>query len=226
MIKDEKDKERVITLAKGGATLRDIMSETGIDKRCVWETLNQAGIKTPKAPRQVKVVCTVDTLSYDMVLLKDYLESAKKSRRTHRVLLFHLDNGCISSDIRKNSAGYNYTFLNRKLIMFHRYVLQQHTGESGEGKMALHSCGNPACLNPNHLRWGDYKDNSDDKYLHGTMRLGERVHSTKLTKEIVYDYKFTDKYPKDYIKCASILGVSPNTLRLIVGNKTWRWVTA
>jgi len=27
---------------------------------------------------------------------------------------------------------------------------------------ALHSCDNPPCCNPNHLRWGTDKDNADD----------------------------------------------------------------
>lgn len=41
--------------------------------------------------------------------------------------------------------------------------------------LALHSCDNPQCVNPAHLRWGTFVDNARDMYQRG------RAHSQKPT---------------------------------------------
>lgn len=62
-------------------------------------------------------------------------------------------------------------------ISTHRLALFLTTGIWGE--MALHSCDNPSCCNPNHLRWGTHKENMRDMTGRG------RHHLTKLTSEQV-----------------------------------------
>jgi uncharacterized protein (DUF433 family) len=42
-------------------------------------------------------------------------------------------------------------------------VLELHSGITQQkGIMALHSCDNPICCNPFHLRWGTHQDNMND----------------------------------------------------------------
>jgi hypothetical protein len=41
-------------------------------------------------------------------------------------------------------------------------VIELHTGEAQEGRIARHSCDNPICCNPNHLSWGSHQDNMND----------------------------------------------------------------
>lgn len=41
-------------------------------------------------------------------------------------------------------------------------VLELHTGEAQEDRIARHSCDNPICCNPNHLIWGNHQDNMND----------------------------------------------------------------
>jgi hypothetical protein len=41
-----------------------------------------------------------------------------------------------------------------------------------EGAFALHSCDNPACVNPAHLRWGTHAENMNDMKIRG-RRLGK-----------------------------------------------------
>lgn len=52
---------------------------------------------------------------------------------------------------------------------------------------ALHSCDNPPCTNPKHLRWGDDFDNMQDKKQRGRGRwlFGEGHPKVKLTDEQV-----------------------------------------
>ncbi len=44
----------------------------------------------------------------------------------------------------------------------------------GERDQAAHYCGNPSCVNPNHLRWATKSENMQDKHLHGTMPVGDK----------------------------------------------------
>jgi len=53
----------------------------------------------------------------------------------------------------------------------HRFSLTLYEGNSPEGKpYALHSCDNPPCVNPGHLRWGSAQDNTDDMFERGRSK--------------------------------------------------------
>jgi hypothetical protein len=58
-----------------------------------------------------------------------------------------------------------------------------YKGTIPEGGIILHSCDNPACVNPDHLRVGDYVENQHDAVARGRhARLsGERVGTSKLS---------------------------------------------
>lgn len=56
-----------------------------------------------------------------------------------------------------------------------RFALYLETGEIGE--MALHSCDNPPCCNPSHLRWGSCADNMRDAVERGRIKAGD-THGT------------------------------------------------
>lgn len=69
---------------------------------------------------------------------------------------------------RKKSFPYERRFLQ---IYLHRMVTwlahgEQPVVEGGKPVLALHSCANKECLNPEHLRWGVHSNNADDAYLH------------------------------------------------------------
>jgi len=52
---------------------------------------------------------------------------------------------------------------------------------------AAHSCGkgHEGCVSPRHLRWATRSENHADKHIHGTMPVGEKSSSAKLTAEQV-----------------------------------------
>ena len=63
----------------------------------------------------------------------------------------------------RHPRGYGRFFQHQKPMVATRVVLELsgHPRPS-ESHNALHSCDNPACCNPAHLRWGTQKDNMRD----------------------------------------------------------------
>lgn len=59
----------------------------------------------------------------------------------------------------------------------HKLIMKLLMGplEWDSSDMVLHRCGNPACLNPNHLYIGGYKENHRDKVLHEGARRSSAV---------------------------------------------------
>lgn len=63
--------------------------------------------------------------------------------------------------------------------------------EPTAGMMVLHSCDNPTCCNPAHLREGTAKDNSDDMFARGRNAPQKRARNgnAKLTEADVAEIK-------------------------------------
>lgn len=90
--------------------------------------------------------------------------------------------------------------------------------------MALHSCDNPVCVNPSHLRWGTYKDNFADAMTRNRLhrwngeRKGERNPCAKLTAAKVAEIRKLDLPPS---VIAKIYGVTPSAITNIRSGKAW-----
>lgn len=68
----------------------------------------------------------------------------------------------------KYRRGYGRFILRGKQISAHRFALEITEGPPPPDRpFALHSCDNPPCCNPNHLRWGTPKNNTDDMWERG-----------------------------------------------------------
>lgn len=94
----------------------------------------------------------------------------------------------------KSNTDYGKFTVKGKWLVPHRTALCIHTGLPYKNKfLSLHSCDNPPCCNPHHLRWGTHKDNSQDmvrrnravKSFLGKDRIGQNNPNRKLTKEQV-----------------------------------------
>jgi hypothetical protein len=72
----------------------------------------------------------------------------------------------------RNRDGYGQFKLNGKLMRPHRVAYELAFGPIPPGAQILHSCDNPSCCNPNHLRTGTHQDNMDDKAERGRARSG------------------------------------------------------
>lgn len=73
------------------------------------------------------------------------------------------DGGCWECTAVKNANEYGLINVNGKSGLAHRYSYRTFVGPIPDGMGILHSCDNPPCVNPDHLRPGTPMDNSRDK---------------------------------------------------------------
>jgi hypothetical protein len=86
---------------------------------------------------------------------------------------------------------------------------------------AAHSCGNPQCVNPKHIRWATPAENNQDKILHGTTNEGERHGNAKLTEKDVLEIRAS----RETLEALSArYNVSISVLSNVRNRKAWRHV--
>lgn len=76
------------------------------------------------------------------------------------------ETNCLEWQGNKTKAGYGRLPLDSKIVATHRFMATLVYGEPTENKNnVLHSCHNPSCINPDHLRWGSPKENMQDMFI-------------------------------------------------------------
>ena len=92
-----------------------------------------------------------------------------------------------------NTNGYGWHWIEGKLIYAHIYALARITPKPFANAQVMHSCDNPACVNPKHLSWGTMSENIKDMYAKGRQHK-QTKKLLKLTKEdviAIYNSKAT-----------------------------------
>lgn len=80
---------------------------------------------------------------------------------------------CIIWPYRIRDDGYGEVRFEGRKTRASRLVTRIHHGEPIVDKLeAAHWCGNPGCVNPDHLRWATKQENEDDKKLHRALKRG------------------------------------------------------
>lgn len=132
-------------------------------------------------------------------------------------------NNCLEWQRYKDKDGYGKWRVNGEKRNVHRLVCALVYGEPVDNQQALHSCDNPPCINPDHLRWGTHRDNNDDKILR--LRLaGERSPSAIYTDAQVRQIK---QMIADGVKGHVIyrqFNMSKYTFSNIKNNKNWKHI--
>jgi hypothetical protein len=82
-----------------------------------------------------------------------------------------MPSGCIEWQGSIDPAGYGRISVEGKPAYVHREVYKLLHGGIPEGKFILHSCDNPPCCNPDHLRAGTQAENVRDRQERGRHRF-------------------------------------------------------
>lgn len=136
------------------------------------------------------------------------------------------ENGCLEF-IGTLSMGYGKIRVNGKKVAAHRLAYILAKGPIPEGLFVLHSCDNPACVNPEHLFVGTQKDNVNDMILKGRQAQvrGELQARSILKVEQVKEIKrLLQSQSLSYTEIANRYNVSNAVIKGIAYGKNWSWV--
>lgn len=132
------------------------------------------------------------------------------------------ENGCQEWQGRrmKNYASVSHKGNN---IGVHRIVAFLIYGEPEPGMFALHSCDNPPCINPNHLRWGTQAENVQDTNERNrrAIKRGERNGRAKLDEAKVKAIRAIHGTGPTTIEIAELYGVSNQIVSRIIRGEAW-----
>lgn len=129
------------------------------------------------------------------------------------------DTGCFEVISHSRCTnGYPVKNINKKPVMLHRYVYAMIHGPIPFKKCVLHTCDNPACINPAHLWLGTQQDNVNDKVKKNRQARGE-TSNIKLTTEIVKSIISNQSKPS---VIAKQFNVSERTVYRLKAGTSWR----
>ena len=108
---------------------------------------------------------------------------ARKTINAHAVLTdkdvfehrFDKGDGCWEWKGSRNEFGYGIFLLpGEQKIRAHRYSYEHFVGPIPEGKIIMHTCDNPPCVNPAHLRIGTRAENNANR-IYAAFVLGNVI---------------------------------------------------
>ena len=95
-------------------------------------------------------------------------------------------NDCIEWTGGNNCTGYGRQWINGRHQYPHRVAWEKANGRKiPEGMVVMHECDNRSCINPDHLRIGTHKENSEDMVRKGRSARGVRSGGAKTTQAVV-----------------------------------------
>lgn len=150
---------------------------TKIKKRNKPGTYTQCTWKDCKRPHRGKGLCHThyeQKYRYKIPLIEINSTQRKKNMSFEETVLWCLNNttwndDCIEWNKSCNSNGYASVSFKGKIHTLGRLILEYFNGKP-LGRIMMHSCDNPKCINPAHLKWGTQKENIQDMVKKGRRR--------------------------------------------------------
>lgn len=119
--------------------------------------------------------------------------------------------------------GYGRHFMGGKWHLAHRVAYRLTRGDTPP--VVIHSCDNPSCCNPRHLRGGTQQENMEDRQRKGRQPKGSKNGRAKLNEEAVAQIKqLLQDELLSQAEIARRFGISKYVIYDINVGKTWRHV--
>lgn len=132
------------------------------------------------------------------------------------------ETGCIIWPYNKDRKGYGSANVGGKQRGAHNWMCRLAHGEPVSiWRHAAHSCDNPSCVNPNHLKWATHAENMADKERAGTVARGENNGRTPLTEQDVLAIR---EAPADLAALAKRYGITKDAISRIRSGRRWAHV--
>lgn len=118
---------------------------------------------------------------------------------------------------QKNDGGYGLFSIDGKKVLAHRWGYEEFRKSIPEGKMIRHTCDNPGCVRPKHLKIGTAQSNYNDSIRRERTTRKLNSYEVKQIRELrlrgMSRRWITEKF-----------GVSTDTIQDIEFNRTWKWL--
>ena len=138
----------------------------------------------------------------------------------------HQSDDCLIWPFSVGDHGRGTMTVDRRAMSAPRYMcMLAHGAPPAESMQTAHSCGNGhiGCMNPRHLRWATAAENESDKAMHGTVRRGQKVNTSKLTETDVREIRAIGR-SIGLGELSARFGVSKQAIWAIRTRKNWGWL--
>lgn len=132
------------------------------------------------------------------------------------------DDQCLVWRLHRDTNGYGHIRIDGKTELVHRAAFYAFSGYMPE--VVQHTCDNPSCVNPLHLRAGTHSSNVQDRVNKNRSAKGSANGRAKLTEAHVRHIVRHLNYGASIPFLAGCYGVSTKTIRNIRDGRTWRHI--
>jgi len=134
------------------------------------------------------------------------------------------EDGCWVWTGKKGQDMYGQISVNGKRKRAHRVSFELFKEKILPGMLILHSCHNTLCVNPDHLRQGTVKENSNDMIAASRSLIGEKSRRAKLKEQDVKKIKELDKQGFCRLSIAKQYGITRECISSIILGKSWKHI--
>lgn len=133
--------------------------------------------------------------------------------------------GCLVWPFKRSGRRYGEVWVEGHVRRASRLICRlAHGPEPTPEHEAAHSCGNPPCCNPRHLRWATPSENMADKLIHDTHQRGSRNGSAKLSDDQARQI-LALRGSTTQVAIAAQFQISVSTVNRIHSAKAWVWLS-